>query len=200
MGADTRRSPPRDGPASIAPTPSRSCYKYGMRRLGLTLGLLALVACGERPSVQPGQLRPQDLTRHERQAFVYAAAIRHLVSEMPSEPRRIFVLDHAGGSAGDPVLIPIEVQDRVREELALLPRLKFVSERGEVIGPAARGARVRNDGVLITLGPVPSGRDQVRVRASRYEGNLGSTSQTLELRRHGLRWQVEGTAGAVTTS
>jgi hypothetical protein len=200
MGADTRRSPPRDGPASIAPTPSRSCYKYGMRRLALTLGLLALVACGERASVQPGQLRPQDLSRHERQAFVYAAAIRHLVSQMPSEPRRIFVLDRAVGSSGEPVPIPIDVQDRVREELALLPRLTFVSDRGEVIGPAARGARVRNEGVLITLGPVPSGRDQVRVRASRYEGSLGSTSQTLELRRYGLRWQVEGTTGAVATS
>jgi hypothetical protein len=170
-----------------------------MKRVVLALGLVALVACGERPSVQPGQLRPQDLTRHERQAFVYAAAIRHLVSEMPSEPRRIFVLDRALGS-GDPVSIPIEVQDRIREELALLPTLKFVSGRGEVIGPAARGARVRKEGVLITLGPIPTGRDELRVRASSYEGNLSSTSQTLELKRYGLRWRVEGTAGAVATS
>jgi hypothetical protein len=171
-----------------------------MRRLPVVLGLLVLVACGERSSVQPGRLRPEDLSRHERQAFVYAAAIRHLVSEMPSEPQRIFVLDRAVASSGEQVDIPIEVQDRVREELALLPRLKFVSERGEVIGPTARGSQVRNDGVLITLGPVPAGRDQVLVRASRYEGNLGSTSQTLELRRYGLRWQVEGTAGAIATS
>jgi hypothetical protein len=171
-----------------------------MRRVVLALGLVALVGCGERASVQPGQLRPQDLTAHERQAFVYAAAIRHLVTEMPSEPRRIFVLDRAVGSTGDPVPIPIEVQDRVREELALLPTLKFVSGRGEVVGPAARGALVRKEGVLITLGPIPAGRDELRVRASSYEGNLSSTSQTLELKRYGLRWRVEGTAGAVATS
>jgi hypothetical protein len=165
-----------------------------MRRTVLALVVVVLAACGQRTSSDPGELGPHDLTAAERQAFVYAAAIRHMVAELPSRPPRIFVLDRAVDPSGERA-IPIEVQDRVREELALLPRLRFVASQGEVIGPASRGSRVRHGGVLITLGLVPTGRDQVRVRASSFQGNLGSTSQTLELRRHGLRWQVEGSAG-----
>jgi hypothetical protein len=168
-----------------------------MRRSALAVVALALVACGQRPASDPGELRPEDLSAAERQAFVYSAAIRHLVNEMPTRPGRIFVLDRSVGAGG--AAISVAVQDRVREELALLPTLKFVSSKGEVVGPTAEGGRVRRDGVLISLGPVPSGRDRVQVQTWRYEGNLGSTSQTLELKRHGLRWRVEGSAGFATS-
>ena len=78
--------------------------------------------------------------------------------------------------------------------------MKFVAEGSDVLGPADQGARVRNQGVLITLGPVPGGADRVEVSASSYEGNLGGPWQTLVLERHGLRWQVEGTTGPVAMS
>jgi hypothetical protein len=169
-----------------------------MRRSALAVAVLVLVACGQRPSFDPGELRPQDLTAAERQAFVYSAAIEHLVNTMPTRPRRIFVLDRVVGQP-EKRPIPTEVQDRIREELALLPTLKFVSAPGEVVGPADQGARVQRGGVLIKLGPVPSGRDRVTVQAWRYKGNLGLTSQTLELKRYGLRWRVEGTAVFATS-
>jgi hypothetical protein len=180
-----------------------------MRRIALALAVLAVAGCGRSPPTEQGSLRPQDLTGTERQAFVYSAAIRYLVERGAEEhPGVVFVLDRAVPAAGDPdtassssgARIPQGVQDRVREELALLGKVKFVGDREEVIGPAAQGGRVRNDGVLITLGPVPAGPDRVRVAASSYEGNLGATWQTLVLERHGLRWRVEGTAGPVAMS
>jgi hypothetical protein len=179
-----------------------------MRPIALALTVLAVAACGQRSPANPGQLRPEDLTANERTAFIYTAAIRYLVQDGGGEPRVIFVLDRAVATASDPdapsgaggAPISREVQDRVREELALLPRIKFISDRGDVIGPASQGARVRNDGVLITLGPVPPGPDRVEVAASSYMGNLGGTWQTLELKRYGLRWRVEGTTGPVAIS
>jgi hypothetical protein len=178
-----------------------------MRWIALALTALTVAACGQRSPASPGQLRPEDLTAHEREAFIYAAAIRYLVQEGGVEPRVIFVLNRAVARAADPdapsgagAPISGEVQDRVREELALLPRIKFVSERGDVIGPASQGARVRNDGVLITLGPVPPGPDRVEVAASSYMGNLAGSWQTLDVKRYGLRWRVEGTTGPAAIS
>ena len=178
-----------------------------MRRIALPLALVLSVACGQASPGGSGHLRPEDLTAAERQAFVYAAVIRHLVEAEAAEPGFIFILDRAVGAAADPdaasesgTPISREVQDRVREELAHLGTVKFVSRRRDVVGPVAQGGRVRNEGVLLTLGPVGSGADRVEVPASTYTGNLGGTWQTLVLRRYGLRWRVEGTTGPVAVS
>jgi hypothetical protein len=160
-----------------------------MRWRGLLLVTAAvLTGCGERtPSGDPGQLRPQDLTTVERQAFVYAAAVRHLVEAQGGKPRRIYIL--AEDSAGAP--IAQGVQDRVREELALLPPIAFVPEDHEVARAASQGRTVED--VVITLGPVPGGRDQVEVETSSYRGDSEET-RTLVLRRYGLRWRVDATS------
>lgn len=179
-----------------------------MRATHLVLVAVVLTACGQPQEATPGQLRPADLTDVEREAFIYAAAVRHLVEEDGDEPKRIYVLDRAvsgaadasGPAEGEGTPIPQGVQDRVREELALLGRVVFISDRDDVINPESKGGRVRNDGILITLGPVPTGPDRVEVEASSYRGLLGGTWQTLVLERRGLRWQVTGTTGPVAVS
>jgi hypothetical protein len=156
-----------------------------MRWRGLLLVAAAVLsACGEpTPGGDTGQLRPDDLTAAERQAFVYAAAVRYLAEEA-GDAKRIYVLDR--DASGAP--ISQEVQDRVREELALLGRITFVAEDHEVARAAAQGESVKD--MVITLGPVPSGRDRVEVEASSYRGDSEET-RTLILRRYGLRWRVE---------
>jgi hypothetical protein len=159
-----------------------------MRWRGLLLVAAAVLsACGERtPGGDTGQLRPEDLTTVERQAFVYAAAVRYLAEEV-GDPKRIFVLDRDASGAR----ISQEVQDRVREELALLGRVTFVPEDHEAARAASQGRTVEE--VVITLGPVPGGRDRVEVDASSYRGDSEET-RTLILRRYGLRWRVEATS------
>jgi uncharacterized phage protein gp47/JayE len=157
-------------------------------RVLLLVSAAVLSACGERaPAGDPGQLRPEDLTAVERRAFVYAAAIRHLVEAEGGNPERIYVLDQ--DSTGAP--IPQEVQDRVREELALLGRVTFVPEDHEAARAAAQGRTVED--VVISLGTVPAGRDRVEVEASSYSGASEET-RTLVLRRYGLRWRVDETS------
>jgi hypothetical protein len=172
----------------------------------LVAATVLLAGCGERGPADPGQLGPGDLSAVERQAFVYAAAIRHLVEAEGQDPGRIYVLDRAVKGAADPTgpagegdPIPQGVHDRVREELALLGRVVFVSDRDEVV-EASSADEVRNQGILITLGPVPSGGDRVEVEASGYRNLLSGSWQTLVLERHGLRWQVTGTTGPVAMS
>ena len=157
-----------------------------MRAAPLALLAAILTACGQPQEATPGQLGPEDLTAVEREAFIYAAAVRHLVEEAEDEPKRIFVLDR--DSAGQP--IARGVQDRVREELALLGRVVFVTADHEAARAASEGRTVKQ--VVITLGPVPAGRDAVEVEASTYRGR-SEESRTLVLERHGLRWRVEET-------
>lgn len=142
---------------------------------------LLLTGCGERQAspepLPPGQLAPEDLSPAERQAFVYAAAIRHVVEELPEKPRAIFVLDRAG-SGGAP--IAQDVQDRVREELARLGNVRFVGARSE----AGR------ESVVIALGPVPADPDRVELKAAVEAGESGKQPMTLVLKRDDLRWDV----------
>jgi hypothetical protein len=159
-----------------------------MRWRGLLLVAAAVLsACGERtPGGDTGQLRPEDLTTVERQAFVYAAAVRYLAEEV-GDAKRIYVLDR--DASGAP--ISREVQDRVREELALLGRITFVAEDHEAARAAAQGGSVKD--MVITLGPVPGGTDRLEIEASSYRGDSEET-RTLILRRYGLRWRVEATS------
>jgi hypothetical protein len=183
-----------------------------MMRLVLSVILAAaLVAgCGERQSSGgPEPFGPGDLTPAEREAFVYAAVIRHMTAEegQSSGFPVIFVLDHAvegasevDGQTGPRTPISSEVQIRVQEELALLPPIRFVADRDGVIGAPGDETVVRNGGILITLGPVPEGDDRLEVEASSYIAALAATWQTWVLERHGLRWQVTGTTGPVAVS
>jgi hypothetical protein len=154
----------------------------------LLVAAAVLSACGERtPGGDTGQLRPEDLTTVERQAFIYAAAVRHLVEAAGGKPGRIYIL------AEDSARVPIAqgVQDRVREELALLPPIIFVPQDHEAARAASEGRVV--EGLVITLGPVPGGTDRVELEASSYRGDSEET-RTLILRRYGLRWRVETTS------
>jgi hypothetical protein len=181
------------------------------RAASVALAAALLAGCGERQesSQDPEAFGPGDLTPAEREAFVYAAVIRHMTAEegQSSGFPVIFVLDQAvegaskvEGEAGARTPISSEVQIRVQEELALLPPIRFVADRDEVIGTTRDETQVQNGGILITLGPVPEGDDRLEVEASSYIAALAATWQTWVLERHGLRWQVTGTTGPVAVS
>lgn len=183
-----------------------------MMRLALVvaLGAALVTGCGERQQTSPGEetFGPGDLTAAEREAFVYAAVIRHMTAEEgQSGFQVIFVLDHAVEGAGTPddepgARTPVsqEVQIRIQEELALLPPIRFIRDRDEVIGTPEDESQVKDGGILLTLGPVPAGDDRVEVEASSYLAGKAATWQTWVLERRGLRWEVTGTTGPVAVS
>jgi hypothetical protein len=184
-----------------------------MMRLALALAVAAalVTGCGERRGASPGEetFGPSDLTPTEREAFVYAAVIEHMTAEdgQSSGFEVIYVLDHSVEGVSDPdgpegarSAIPQDVQIRIQEELALLPPIRFIADPDEVIGTQGDRSQVQNGGILITLGPIPSGEDRVEVEASSYIAALAATWQTWVLERRGLRWEVTGTTGPVAIS
>jgi hypothetical protein len=182
-----------------------------MMRLGVAAILAAALVAGCGEGQQSGQepFGPGDLTPAEREAFVYAAVIRHMTAEegQSSGFPVIYVLDRAvegasdvEGDTGARTPISSEVQIRVQEELAQLPPIRFVPDPDEVIGSPEEGSQVRNGGILLTLGPIPEGDDRLEVEASSYIANLAATWQTWVLERYGLRWQVTGTTGPVAVA
>lgn len=123
---------------------------------------LATGACGTAGS-----------TTNERDADVYAAVIHALLSseglgddivEGESDTERVVW----AGPLDDEPAIPLEVQASVVERLEDVATVRFVDEAAEAIGETAEGEVIREDGVLVLLGPVPAGDRSLSVRARRY--------------------------------
>ena len=111
---------------------------------------------------------------------------------------QIFVIDHAvpgagasgqGASGGGP--IPPAARRAITRTLADVGPLTFVASGDEVIEPHSC-ARVRDDGILITLGPVDGTGDRVQVGVNGHMGCLGANSLTYEVQQTTSGWMVSG--------
>lgn len=147
-----------------------------------------------------------------RVVSIYEAVIRRLVTTEDStfgpNPQFpvIYVLDRArkgaanpesSGSEGAP-LSP-EVKAELLEALSDLP-VEYISDDGAVILPIEEGGAVKEEGVVVTVGPIPDGEEQVEVEASLYAGNLAATWLTYVVKRSSQGWRVTGTTGPVAVS
>jgi hypothetical protein len=85
--------------------------------------------------------------------------------------------------------------------LAGIARVIFVADRGSVIEAGGGCGQVRNDGILITLGP-PAGRGhEVQVAINGFVACLGATWLTYVLQdQPGAGWRVIGTTGSMAIS
>src|SRR5918996_967271 len=110
MGAERHAPHPQEAQPSISSRspgagntgPLRSVSgTRGMMRLALALAVTAalVTGCGERPAASPDEetFGPSDLPPTEREAFVYAAVIKHMTAEegQSSGFDAIYVLDHS---------------------------------------------------------------------------------------------------------
>jgi hypothetical protein len=109
---------------------------------------------------------------------------------------QIFVIDHAvagvgasghGTSGGGP--IPPAARRAITHALTDVGPLTFVTSGGEVI--VAPCAHVRDDGILITLGPVDGTGDRVQVGVNGHMGCLGANSLTYEVQQTSSGWDSE---------
>jgi len=151
---------------------------------------------------------PSPGPEEDRDIAIYAAVVRHMTSEegQASGFRVIYVLDRLMEHADDPddpgegTPLSADDQDALREGLAEVAPVEFVSSREEVTGPQAEGGRVQNGGILLTLGPIRGDDDRVLVPASSYLANLAGTWQTWVVERGPEGWRVTGTEGPVAIS
>ena len=119
------------------------------------------------------------------------AAVAHPIGNPPTttRPGEIFVV-------GAHASIPLSVQAGIAEALESLGTIRFVDSSSEAIDNTTPDKAVHGNGVLITLGDIPTGRDDVTISVQRYERSNRNAALTLELRRTGSIWTVVRTTGS----
>jgi hypothetical protein len=196
-----------------------------MKLIVVALLLLAPLGCGSEanapdsagPASQPEGSADTPLV--PRETLVYAAVIRQLVTKDHTfggaDPgfKVVYVLDgvvkgvggvdaHVGQS--DPAEpFSDDVKAGLVSALEDLPPIEFVSERAAVIiGKNSTDpiGHVKNEGVLISLGPIEGTGTKVEVGNSLWLSGLAGLWQTYVLRSRDGVWKVAGTTGPVAIS
>jgi hypothetical protein len=142
---------------------------------------------------------------------VYVQVLRRYLSA-PAEnsfpgqtSKTVYVLDRAHPDAGDPLgrqergaPIALNTQHRVTAGLADVAHVAFVADRDTVLDTRDSCARVRDGGILVTLGTVDGDDHEVRVGVNGFVACLGATWLTYVLQNQsGRGWRVTGTTGSM---
>lgn len=197
-----------------------------MRTFLLAGALLLVLAAGcggsggsdDGATTVSGSGQPRE-TQETRDAEVYAAVIRQLVTEdhtfgsakPPFEV--VYVLDGAvpgaadpeaaGGEAASRQRFPEETKAAILADLADLPPVTFVERRSAVVEGTDGGespGRVANDGALVTLGPIEGEGEEVEVESSLWINGLAGTWRTYAVELEEGRWRVTETRGPISIS
>jgi hypothetical protein len=124
----------------------------------------------------------------DRRADIYSAVIRTVLADTSrpkiSSDTSVFVV-----AAHERSPIPLEVQADIVDELHELATIRFVDRRVEAIDESNPNRPVKNNGVLITLGKIPSGANTVTVNASRYLNATNTIAYRVTLERTKTQWK-----------
>ena len=185
-----------------------------MRRIGfLLVGVaLALAACGESAETEP-RTGSSGAEPEARTVAVYSAVVRQLVTEDhtfgagESPFDRVFIDTRIDEGAGDSDTRPrvgprlsAEEQAAILHELADLPPVEFVEDPDSVIVDKDACAVVKEDGVLITLGPISGDSERVTVPNDMFFACLGAQWLTYVLEQAEGDWRITGTKGPIGIS
>jgi hypothetical protein len=148
---------------------------------------------------------------------IYSAVIRRLVTKDhtfgggPSPFEHIYVINGPIEDAGDPMAgtlfgpaprpFPPDVVAGIQDRLQDLLPVQFVNDGDNVRRGKQRLGDVRNDGVIISLGPIEQ-RKKGRVHVSNGLWCGGTCGQwlTYVLREEQGRWKITGTTGPYAIS
>ena len=136
-----------------------------------------------------------DPSATDRDVDVYVTIIRALAPEPGDRVPRAEIdeLDRVvyAGSLEEDQGISLEVQAALVEELEDFATVRFVDERDEAIDDTDDRAPVLEDGVLMLLGPVPTGRSP-SVEVERYVDADDEFGVRVGLERADATWAVAG--------
>jgi hypothetical protein len=144
--------------------------------------------------------------RADRQAAVYATVLRQFLTSgddsFGDQFPRIFVLDRAIAGAGTPTRrataigggpIPPAARHAITNALADVGPVAFVASPDAVIVDGNGCARVRDQGILVTLGPLIGMGDRVEVGVNGFVACLGAAWVTYLVGWTGQGWVVHET-------
>ena len=150
-----------------------------MRR---TLVLLATVAVVLTACTSGGS------NTSDRPAAIYSAVIREVLADTShpkiSSDTNVFVV-----AAHERSPITLEVQADIVRELHKLATIRFVDHRVEAIDDSNPNRPVKNNGLLITLGKIPSAANTVTVNAGRYLNATNTIAYRVTLKRTKTQWK-----------
>jgi hypothetical protein len=192
----------------------------------LSLSLLLTAACAPvtadsasapRPSATAaGTAGPEAAGTAEpnRDAQIYIAVLRRYLTTPQDNSNltfaSVFVLDYTDPSAADPIrtapstaTTPISAADQhtIAGALHDVAPLQFVATRDQAIIHGKDGcAVVRDNGILILLGPATPVGDTMQVAINGFAACLGATWFTYIVVPHTGGWAVTGTTGTAAIS
>jgi len=176
--------------------------------LAIAITVVALIAgCARSP--RPETTSAADWPAGVKEAEVYEQVLRRYLGtpEENSFPgttfTTVYVLDHAHSDAANPtggqgssVPIPPNTRAHIISALAQVGTVTFIADRTSVLDTSNRCAKVRNGGILITLGTVGGDDNEAKVGIGGFVACLGATWLTYVLRNDaGTGWKVTGTTG-----
>lgn len=164
------------------------------RRRSLVAAVVALAACGsvlvactdDEPSAG------QDPT--ERLVAIYAATITEVATDTGALPDAddedapqvmVFLQTHEDAQ------INADVQVGVVSGLEDWANVRFIDEVDEALSEDDEGTTVRDDGILIGLGPVSDGEVTADLVADRWVSDDETYVYDVAVRRQGGEWMVE---------
>ena len=176
-----------------------------------TAGCGGSPAAGAPPTVHaPASDRPAAVTEAE----VYVQVLRRYLStpaenSFPGQAfKTVYVLNQAYPDAADPsgthgrgMPIAPQTQRQMTAALAGIAHVIFIADRGSVIEGRGGCGKVRDGGILITLGPLVSHGHEMQVAINGFAACLGATWLTYVLQdQPGAGWRVTGTTGSMAIS
>jgi hypothetical protein len=174
-----------------------------------------LVAVAAFSSACGGAVRPSGggPDASDRIAEIYAAVVSQLVTrDHTFEPGtspfdRVFILDRIVDNAGNPDVpdgkrrpFPDGVPAELARRLDPLVPIEFVPDLESVLTGTGLTRHVKDNGVLITLGPISGNDERVTVPNSLYFALLGAQWLTYELEPVDGHWRVKGRVGPMAIS
>jgi hypothetical protein len=183
-----------------------------------TIGMLVLAGC--TPATRPPSASPQPSPTvsgplaTDSRAQIYAAVIRRLVTKDhtfgsgASPFEYIYVVDGAIPRTGNPRTglrpsrkpFPSALTQGIEERLRGLPPLEFISDPDGVrVGRQGLGG-VRNNGVLISVGPIEPAQGEIHVATGLWCGGTCGQWLTYVLSEDQDGWQITGTTGPYSIS
>lgn len=161
-------------------------------------------------TVQPSPQAESDQSPPPRDARIYSAVIRQLMIERStSRPEVVYVVNGAVAGAGrprgdpfSPATQPFEqdVIEALRQRLDRdrdLPPVRFITDGSNLL---RQHGIVKNNGVLISLGPIEGTKRRVLVANTFWCGGKCSGWQTYVVSNKSGRWRVTGVSGPVVQS
>ena len=124
----------------------------------------------------------------DRPAAIYSAVIREVLVDTShpkiSSDTNVFVV-----AARERSPITLEVQADIVAELHELATIRFVDHRVEATDDSKPNRPVKNNGLLITLGKIPSAANTVTVNAGRYLNTTNTTAYRVTLKHTKTQWK-----------